>query len=212
MKRTYSLILFFFVLLCILFLTPNSQAVTKVSIKQSKQNTDKKIDEENSKEKKKKEPKEPINESEYNPVLLGALLESPGSYLDKKIKIRGRFSSFTTLALDYKPAMRKSKDYISLCLFRADGKIPLSELKLAYPVKEAKEDPVIRELEEGDLVEMYGKVFSTALDEPWVDIISIKKIESANKNSSNKIAEEKDKKSNDSTKKIKKNDIKQQAE
>ena len=130
--------------------------------------------------------KEPINESNFQPILIGTLLEKPQDYLGKKIKFRGKFSSFTTLALDYKPAMRASKDYISICIFRTDSKIPLSELKLAYPVKEAKENQIIRELEEGDLLEIYGQVFSTALDEPWVDILQIKMIESAPKKSEDK--------------------------
>ena len=122
-----------------------------------------------------------INEAEFKPVLIGALLQEPEKYIGKKIRFRGKFSSFTTLALDYEPALRKPKDYISLCIFRPDSKIPLSELKLAYPVKEAKENITIRELEEGDLIEIFGKGFSSALDEPWVDILAIKKIESAAK-------------------------------
>ena len=125
--------------------------------------------------------KEPINEKEFEPVLLGALLNNPESFLEKKIKFRGKFSSFSTLALDYEPALRKAKDYISLTIFRPNTKIPLSELKLAFPVKDAKENEVIRELEEEDLLEFYGKVFSAALDEPWVDVLEIKKLESASK-------------------------------
>ena len=140
------------------------------------------------------EKKIPVNESDFQPILIGVLLENPQDYIDKKIKFRGKFSSFTTLALDYKPAMRSSKDYISICIFRTDSKIPLSELKLAYPVKEAKEDLVIREMEEGDLLEIYGKVFSSALDEPWVDILQIKKIESS---STKKIEDKKIEKSQD---------------
>ena len=90
--------------------------------------------------------KKKIKEEEFQPLLIGTLLDKPEEYIRKKIKFRGKFSSFTTLALDYKPAMRKSKDYISICIFRPDSKIPLSELKLAYPVNEAKENQVIREL------------------------------------------------------------------
>ena len=159
-----------------------------------------------SKADKKEEPevkKEPINESEYEPVLVGALLENPEKYLNKKIKFRGKFSSFTALALDYEPAMRASKDYISICIFSNDSKVPLSELKLAFPVKEAKENQVIRELEESDLIEIYGKSFSAALGEPWVDILEIKKLESANKKTEKEIKEVKepaksqDKKSSD---------------
>ena len=140
---------------------------------------------------KKTDKKEIINEAEYESILVGALLDNPKDFIDKKIKLRGKFSSFTTLALDYEPALRKSKDYISLCIFRPDSKIPLSELKLAYPLKEAKENLVIRDLEEGDVLEIYGKIFSAALDEPWVDILSIKKIESAAKKE-DKVAQDKE--------------------
>ena len=137
-------------------------------------------------EEKTKEKKIEINENDFQPALLGALLEKPQDFIGKKIRFRGKFSSFTTLALDYKPALRKSKDYISICIFRPDSKVPLSELKLAYPVKEAKENQVIRDLEEGDLIEIFGEGFSAALDEPWIDILLIKKLESASKNSEEK--------------------------
>ena len=172
--------LIYFLLLTSLCL-PSYSASTLItkSVKPAKDKTNKK--EETAKEK-----KEPINESDFQPVLVGVLLENPQNYIGKKIKFRGKFSSFTTLALDYKPAMRAAKDYISISIFRTDSKIPLSELKLAYPVKEAKEDLVIRELEEGDLLEIYGQVFSAALDEPWVDILQIKMIESAPKKSDDK--------------------------
>lgn len=166
----------FSLLLCFLFLVSFSNQDLLAKSKKPSDDTKKET----------KIKKEPINESNFQPVLIGALLEKPQDYIGKKIKFRGRFSSFTTLALDYKPAMRSSKDYISICIFRADSKIPLSELKLAYPVKEAKEDPIIRELEESDLLEMYGEVFSAALDEPWVDLLQIKKIESAPKKSEDK--------------------------
>ena len=150
-------------------------------------------------ESQKKSKKIKINESEYEPVLIGALLEKPKEYIGKKIKFRGKFSSFTTLALDYGRALRKSKDYISICIFRTDSKIPLSELKLAYPVKEAKEDQVIRELEEGDLLEIFGTVFSDALDEPWVDITSLKMLQkiNPNKKTEEKISQEKSSKNKD---------------
>lgn len=141
------------------------------------------------KDEKKKEPVK-INESEFEPVLIGKLLENPHDFLNKKLKFRGKFSSFTTLALDYEGALRKAKDYISICIFRPDSKIPLSELKLAYPLNEAKENEVIKELEEGDLLEIYGTVFSTALDEPWIDILSLKILQSAPKKEE-KLAEEK---------------------
>lgn len=136
-----------------------------------------------------------INESEYESTLLGALLDTPEKFIGKKIKFRGKFSSFTNLALDYDPALRKSKDYISLCIFRPDTKIPLSELKLAYPLNEAKENTVIRDVEEGDLIEFYGQVFSAALGEPWVDIDSLKNLNTNKKENKEKVAEKSDDKS-----------------
>lgn len=188
-------------------------AISQYNVSSAKKNAKSEDQKKEDKNAEKEVKKEPIVESNYIPILIGALLESPEKYLEKNIKFRGKFSSFSTLALDYDAAMRKSKDYISICLFRGDSKIPLSELKLAYPVKEAKEDPIIREIEEGDLLEIYGKVFSTALDEPWVDIVSIKRLEKANKESGDKLAEENTKKEEDKQttqlKKSKKNELKQ---
>lgn len=142
-------------------------------------------------EDKEKKKKDPFIEGEYEPVLIGALLEKPTLFINKKIKFRGKFSSFSNLALDYKPALRESKDFISICIFRPDSGIPLSELKLAYPVEEAKENETIRELEEGDMLEIYGEVFSAALDEPWVDIIEIRALEKKTKDKE-KIAKDED--------------------
>lgn len=178
-------------------LSTNSLFIASTEEKKEDIKKEDKKEEKKAKEEKKEKKKEPINEKDFEPVSLGKLLESPKDYLNKKIKIRGKFSSFTTLALDYEPALRKSKDYLSICIFRPDRKIPLSELKLAYPIKEAKDNIVIRELEENDVIEIFGEVFSAALDEPWVDILSIKKIESATKKD--------DKKPNDKTNKSSKN-------
>lgn len=156
----------------------------------AKKEEDKKQENKKEEEKAKKK-KDPFIESEYEPVLIGALLEKPTLFINKKIKFRGRFSSFSNLALDYKPALRESKDFISICIFRPDSGIPLSELKLAYPVEEAKENETIRELEEGDMLEIYGEVFSAALDEPWVDIIEIRALEKKSKDKE-KIAKDED--------------------
>lgn len=159
---------------CILCLDAASESLGHIVSEKKTQAGNKKLEKSESETKKEK-----INEDEFSPVLLGALLDKPQGFVGSKIKFRGKFSSFTTLALDYEPALRKSKDYISICIFRPDSKVPLSELKLAFPVKEAKDDPVVRELEEGDLLEIYGEVFSAALDEPWVDIVSLKKLSSS---------------------------------
>ena len=140
-----------------------------------------------------KKPKTEINESEYKNIMIGQLLTSPTDAIDKKVKFKGKFNSFTTLALDYNPAMRSSKDYISITIFRPDTQIPLGELKMAYPVEEAKEDDVIKGLEKGDVIEIYGKGFSAALDEPWLDINKIKLIESINPKNKEELAAEKEK-------------------
>lgn len=185
--RTVQLL--FLVVSFLLSSTFIAQSSEIVIIAKAKEKKEKVKNEEEKEDEKIKE--EPVNESDFKPILLGVLLENPQDFLNKKIKFRGKFSSFTTLALDYEGAMRKSKDYISLCIFRTDSKIPLSELKLAYPLKKAKDNEVIRDLEEGDLLEINGEVFSTALDEPWVDIVTIKKLESAKKDANEKLAEEK---------------------
>lgn len=182
--------LFFILFLVLNSLIFNSGSAFEIA-KTNKKSKEPSLENKTTEEKQELVKKAPINESEYQSILIGSLLDKPHDFLEKKIKFRGKFSSFTTLALDYKPAMRSSKDYISVCIFRSDSKIPLSELKMAYPVKEAKEDLVIRELEEGDLLEFYGKVFSDALDEPWIDLISIKKLESAPKKAKDTIKEEK---------------------
>ena len=170
--KQFKLVLLFAFCLSLTIFSSEAGAKAKKQIKTGK-------DPEAKTEEKKK--KKEINESEFEPLLLGSLLDKPKDYVGRKIKIKGKFSSFTTLALDYEPALRKSKDYISICLFRPDSMIPLSELKLAYPVKDAKEDEVIHDLDEGDLIEINGQVFSSAFDEPWVDIVSIKMIEKSNK-------------------------------
>lgn len=122
---------------------------------------------------------EKFDETPYKSAHLGELLNKPESFIGQQIKFRGEFSSFVTLALDYKPAYRSSKDFLSFTIFRPSTKIPLSELKLAYPIEKAKDNKMLAELEKGDLIEVYGKVFNAALGEPWVDVLYIKKLKSA---------------------------------
>lgn len=100
------------------------------------------------------------------------LVANPEEYLDKYIFIEGKFDKYTTLGLDYKKAQRDSKDYITFLIRRPDVKrdrrvIPLSELKLIISRKVAEN---YINLESGDEVKIYGKVFSTALGDPWVDV------------------------------------------
>lgn len=98
------------------------------------------------------------------------LVARPNFYLNKNIKIKAKFDKFSTLGLDYKPAMKSSEKYISFLIQRpdvTDHNIPLSELKLFLNRTEAEK---YIELNSGDIVEFSGKVFSTALGDPWVEV------------------------------------------
>ena len=71
--------------------------------------------------------------------------------------------------MDYKPAFRDSQKYISFLIKRddvTDHTIPLSEMKIFIKRSEAEK---FIELDSGDTIEVYGKVFSDALTDAWVD-------------------------------------------
>ena len=106
------------------------------------------------------------------------LVNKPQDYLNKDIKFTAKFACFNSLALDYKPAFRSSRNYLSFLVFRPDTHIPFSELKLAMPIPKEKdpETHMLQTLKEGDLLEVYGKVFACPLDEPWMDVTKIKKL------------------------------------
>ena len=89
----------------------------------------------------------------------------------------GKFSKFSTLGLDYKPAFRSSDKYISFLFFRDDvvGTIPLSELKMFISRKLAEKLP---DLNEGDTIKVTGTVFSNALGDAWLDAENIQLIHS----------------------------------
>ena len=58
------------------------------------------------------------------------VIARPNFYMNKNIKIKAKFDKFSTLGLDYKPAMRSSEKYISFLIQRpdvTDHNIPLSE-------------------------------------------------------------------------------------
>ena len=97
------------------------------------------------------------------------LVARPNSYLNKTVKITAKFDKFSTLGLDYKPAFRSSENYISFLIQRpdiTDHNIPLSELKIFLNRTEAEK---YIDLNSGDIIEFSGKVFSTALGDPWMD-------------------------------------------
>ena len=98
------------------------------------------------------------------------MLAKPSFYLNKNVKIKAKFDKFSTLGLDYTPAMRSSEDYISFLIQRPDvpdHNIPLSEMKIFLKRSEAEKHI---DLDAGDLIEFSGKVFSTALGDIWMDV------------------------------------------
>jgi hypothetical protein len=106
------------------------------------------------------------------------LVNNPDDFMDKDIKIQAQFHKFSTLGLDYDKALRDSKDYISILIKRPDVvqkyTIPLSELKLIIKREAAEE---LLDMESGDMVEITGKVFSSALNDPWVDVYKLTSLE-----------------------------------
>jgi len=99
------------------------------------------------------------------------LVANPSKYMNKRIKINAKFDKFSALGLDYPPANRDAKTYISFLIKRENVKgynIPLSELKLILKRDYAEKELV--NIETGDEIEIYGNVFCVALGDPWVDV------------------------------------------
>lgn len=98
------------------------------------------------------------------------LVKRPDFYLNKYVKVKAKFDKFSTLGLDYKPAMKSSEKYISFLIQRpdvVDHNVPLSEMKIFLERTEAEKHI---ELNSGDEIEFTGKVFSSALGDVWVDV------------------------------------------
>lgn len=111
-----------------------------------------------------------INPANYKEVSALSVVANPNSYLGKQIKMKAAFDKFSTLGLDYKPAYRDAQKYISFLIKRDDVKdhtVPLSEMKIFILRTDAEK---FIDLDSGDIVEIYGKVFSNALGDPWVDV------------------------------------------
>jgi hypothetical protein len=106
------------------------------------------------------------------------LVANPQKYLDKDVQIQAEFHKFSMLGLDYDKAMRDSKEHISMLIRRPDvaknHTIPLSELKLILKRELAEK---LSDLESGDRVIIKGKVFSTALKDPWVDVLELENLD-----------------------------------
>ncbi len=105
------------------------------------------------------------------------LVNRPNFYLNKNVKITGKFDKFSTLGLDYEPAMMSSDKYIAFLIQRpdvTDHNLPLSEMKCFLPREDAEK---YIELNSGDRVEFYGNVFSTALGDVWVEVKKFNSLE-----------------------------------
>jgi hypothetical protein len=101
---------------------------------------------------------------------LSELVIDPTAWVGKDICFEGRFSSFSTLALDYPPAMRSRTEYISITLQRPGTDIPLGEVKLAMDLEDVQNHAELSKAKTGDPLRMRGKVFSDALAEPWIEL------------------------------------------
>lgn len=102
------------------------------------------------------------------------IVANPSKYLQRNVRIKAKFDKFSTLGLDYPPAMRSSEKYISFLIQRpdvVDHNIPLSELKI-FLKKEVAEKHI--DLDAGDEVMFSGKIFSTALGDAWMDVDDFK--------------------------------------
>lgn len=149
-----------------------------------------------------KDPKEtkptpPVQLENVIGVSTDELVNKPHEYLSKNVKFNASFYSFSNLALDYKPALKSSKTYLSFMVlsprYGEKSKIPLSELKLAMliPKEKDSETAMLAGLKEGDKIEVIGKVFSDALDDPWVEVFKLKKLGGDKDKSKDKDADKK---------------------
>lgn len=117
---------------------------------------------------------------QYTTVNALDVVASPFKFLHRNIRIKAKFDKFSTLGLDYPPALRASDKYISILIQRPDvdnHNIPLSEMKI-FLKKELAEKNI--NLDAGDEIEFTGRVFSTALGDAWVDADNLKVITKKN--------------------------------
>lgn len=111
-----------------------------------------------------------VSETVVNPLVV---VNNPNAYLNKTIKMNARFDKFSTLGLDYPPALRDNTEYIGFLILRDDTsfEIPLSEMKLFLKRDDAQK---FVDLKSKDKITITGKVFSTALGDPWIDVEELK--------------------------------------
>lgn len=121
----------------------------------------------------KNEAPEPCNTILYLEAKPLDVVASPSRYLNQNIMMNATFDKFSTLGLDYKPALRENANYIGFLIQRddvVDHDVPLSEMKLFLKRDYAEK---FIDLETGDKIQIKGKVFSNALSDPWIDVDEI---------------------------------------
>ena len=125
------------------------------------------------------------NTSIQNEIIINTtplnVVSNPARFLNKTIKMQATFDKFSTLGLDYKKALRPGNKYIGILIQRddvIDHNIPLSEMKI-FMSKEMAEKHI--DLDTGDKIEIVANVFSTALNDPWLDIKNLKVIKKIKK-------------------------------
>jgi len=113
---------------------------------------------------------EVINQNVVKPL---DVVDDPARYLNRIITMNATFDKFSILGLDYKPALRENANYIGFLIQRddvLDHDVPLSEMKLFLKREYAEK---FIDLDTGDKIQIKGKVFSTALNDPWIDVNEI---------------------------------------
>ena len=115
---------------------------------------------------------------QYIDVIPIDVVQNPSKYLNKNVRMIATFDKFSVVGLDYKPAFRSSEDYILFLIRKCEKNghiIPLSEMKLFITRKKAEK---FIDLDAGDEIEITGKVFSTALNDPWIEVDNLKILKS----------------------------------
>jgi lysyl-tRNA synthetase class II len=167
--------------------TPEKKEAPKDTKGPAKDTKDAKSDAKDAKDTKaeaKEEPEKEVILTNVASVSPDQLIEKPKEYMGRNVRFTADFAGFCTLALNYKPAFRPQKTHISFLVRKTETKIPLSELKLALPIPKETDkvkNKLLTSLKDGDKLEVTGKVFSTALDEPWIDVVTLKRLSEAKK-------------------------------
>ena len=124
--------------------------------------------------------------AQYLDVNALEVVSNPYRFIRRNVRIKGKFDKFSTLGLDYPPAMRSHEQYISFMIQRPDisnHNIPLSEFKI-FLKKDMAEKHI--DLDAGDEIEFTGRIFSTALGDPWMDVDDFRVVNKVKKDTKDK--------------------------